>query len=81
MVKIKQPVDYFVTRVITRAKTEGIGQDDKFNHIYCHYMEKVHNCGMSVSLAVDRFFRDLAGDNYHPSKPQRSGFGNTKQEA
>lgn len=40
-----------------------------------HYLQAITK-GMKPREALDRAIRDLAGDNYHPTKPQRSGFNN-----
>ena len=45
---------------------------DRAVRIFNHYLTKVQS-GMRVGPAIDRATRDLAGDNYHPAKPQRSG--------
>jgi hypothetical protein len=59
-------------------KTEVNPIASRYVRIFNHYLAKV-NQGMSVNVAIDRATRDLAGDNYHPTKPQHSGFG-SKQE-
>lgn len=52
--------------------------DPRLVRIFNHYLARVQK-GMSVNIAIDRATRDLARDNYHATKPQRSGFG-SKQE-
>lgn len=59
-------------------KTEVNPNSPRYVRIFNHYLAKVQS-GMRVGPAIDRATRDLAGDNYHPTKPQRSGFG-SKQE-
>jgi hypothetical protein len=57
----------------------GALPNDKATGIYNHYLKAIAK-GMTVNQALDRCLRDMNGDNYHPTKPQRSGFNN-KPEA
>jgi hypothetical protein len=53
--------------------------DPRLVRIFNHYLDRVQK-GMSVNIAIDLASRDVCGDNHHPTKKQRSDFGDTKQE-
>lgn len=40
--------------------------------IYNHYLVCIQR-GANLNSVKERYKRDLLGDNYHPTKPQRSG--------
>lgn len=53
------------------AEGQLIQISDRDQHIVSHYEREIARGRMTVNAAVDRAKHDLAGNNGHPSKPQR----------